>query len=136
MANLLLTSEAKSLGGLKVEVSAGANRWTIDGNAEAGATPVQALLGSLAGCLGVIAQAFAPAHEVVVDAVRVRVEGDFDPDGYTGKAPVRTGFSAIRYQVEIESASPREKVEALRAHIVKVCPIKDTLTGVPVTAKS
>jgi uncharacterized OsmC-like protein len=66
--------------------------------------------------------------------VKVEVEGDLDPDGFLEKAKVRPGFSAIRYKLHVESPSPAEHVNQLIAHAVRVCPVKDTLSGVSIQA--
>lgn len=102
------------------------------GGTDTGQNPVQLVLSALGGCLVVLINAFAAAHEVEVTDVSVEVEGDLDPDGFQGLADVRPGFSEIRYRINIESPSQPAKVEALREHVVRVCPVKDTLAGVPI----
>jgi uncharacterized OsmC-like protein len=64
----------------------------------------------------------------------VHIEGDLDPDGFMEKADVRPGFLEIRYHIDIDSPSAPEKVQALIEHVERVCPVKDTLKGVPTVA--
>ncbi|MCW7469559.1 OsmC family protein [Leptospira kanakyensis] len=54
---------------------------------------------------------------------------------FKGLSDVRPGFSEIRYRVNIESDSPKSNIDALLEHIYKVCPVKDSLSGVPVFNK-
>jgi uncharacterized OsmC-like protein len=102
------------------------------GGTNTGMNPVELLLSSLGGCLIVLVHSFASTYEVDVKGVSVDVEGDLDPDGFMGRAPVRAGFSEIRYKVNVDSDSDPEKIAALIAHAENSCPIKDTLSGVPV----
>lgn len=65
--------------------------------------------------------------------VTISVEGDLDPDGYMEKnLNVRPGFQEIRYRINIDSPSDPSHVQALLQHVERVCPIKDTLQGVPI----
>jgi len=105
------------------------------GGQDQGPTPVELLLAGLGGCLNVLISGLAPLYGVALDHVTIIVEGDLDPDGYREIDPtVRPGFLAIRYRVQVDSPSPRPQVEALIRHAERVCPVKDTLKGVPVTA--
>lgn len=140
MANITFKSDVRWTGdGVSSDAQSGPHTIRIDepevlGGKNTGPNPVELLLSALGGCLVVLVNAFAPAHGVEVKDVRVDVEGDLDPDGFMGKSDVRPGFSEIRYKLEIDSPSPAEKIAALTAHVVKVCPVKDTLSGVPVKA--
>ncbi len=103
------------------------------GGTDEGPNPVEYLLASLGGCLNVIIAMLAPRYDVELKGVVTKVEGDLDPDGFMEVAPVRTGFDAIRYKIEIDTDAPAEQVEKLIAHTEKLCPVKDTLTGVEMT---
>ncbi|MBX6395878.1 MAG: OsmC family protein [Alicyclobacillaceae bacterium] len=105
------------------------------GGTDQGPNPVELILAALGGCLNVLVTSLAPHHQVDVRGVRIRVEGDLDPDGYTEKNPnVRPGFQEIRYDIQIDSPSPPENIRALIEHVERVCPVKDTLRGVPTVA--
>ena len=138
MATMRFKSDVKWTGtGLQSDAQAGKHVIRMDepealGGTNTGQNPVEMVLSALGGCMVVLANAFAPAHKVKVKGVRVEVEGDLDPDGFMGKAPVRPGFSAIRYKLHVESDSDPAAVAALVAHIESSCPVKDTLGGVPV----
>ena len=138
MANTKFTSTVQWTGaGVSSDAIAGGHSVRIDepqslGGADTGQNPVQLVLSGLGGCLVVLINAFAPAHGVEITDVSVEVEGDLDADGFQGKSDVRPGFSEIRYKVNIDSPSDPAKIAALRDHAAKVCPVKDTLTGVPI----
>ncbi len=92
-----------------------------------------ALLCALGGCMSIVASSFAPKFNVDLKGFSVELEGDIDPDGFTGKNPnVRKGFSEIRYKMHIVSDSPKENIDRLYKFIETHCPVKDTLAGVPV----
>jgi uncharacterized OsmC-like protein len=140
MANITFKSDVKWTGqGVSCDAISGSHTIRIDeppvlGGTDTGPNPVELLLSGLGGCLVVLVNAFAPAHGVEVTDVKVEVAGDIDPDGFMGKSDVRPGFSEIRYKLTIDSPSSAEKVAELKAHAIKACPVKDTLTGVPVKA--
>lgn len=103
------------------------------GGTDQGPNPVEVLLASLGGCINVLVSSFAPHHGVDVRGVTIHVEGDLDPDGFMGKnTNVRPGFQVIRYKIEIDSPSAPEHLQALIEHVERVCPVKDTLGGVPI----
>ena len=102
------------------------------GGTDQGPNPVEYLLAALGGCISILVSMFADRHKVELKGVKVHVEGDLDPDGFMEKNPdVRPGFQEIRYRIEIDSPSPAERIQALIEHVERVCPVKDTLTGVP-----
>jgi uncharacterized OsmC-like protein len=138
MPNVTFKSDVHWTGsGVSSDAQSGPHTLRIDepevlGGKNTGPNPVELLLSALGGCMVVLVNAFAPAHGVEVTDVRVEVEGDLDPDGFMGKSDARAGFNEIRYKLIIDSPSSAEKVAALREHAVKSCPVKDTLSGVPV----
>jgi len=103
------------------------------GGTDKGPNPVEYILAALGGCINVLVASFADNFDVEVDDVKVHLEGDLDPDGFLGKNPnVRPGYEEIRYEIILDSPSPQENIDALIAHVEKVCPVKDTLTGTSV----
>lgn len=104
------------------------------GGTDKGPNPVEYILAALGGCINVLVVSFAKNFDVELRNFQVHVEGDLDPDGFLGKNPnVRPGYEEIRYLVDIDSPSPAENIDALLAHVDKVCPVKDTLQGTPTT---
>ena len=72
-------------------------------------------------------------QDVPLDGVRVEVEGDLDPDGFTGKAPdVRNGLQEVRFSMHLKS-SDEAAARALAALVEERCPVSDCLKApVPV----
>lgn len=140
MANITFKSDVKWTGsGVSSDAQSGPHTLRIDepeslGGENTGPNPVELILSALGGCLVVLANAFAPAHGVEISDVKVEVEGDLDPDGFLGKSDVRPGFSEIRYKLLIDSPSHADRIAELTEHVLSVCPVKDTLSGVPVKA--
>jgi uncharacterized OsmC-like protein len=123
--------------GVGVDVAIRQHRLNIDEPKELhgkdeGPNPVELLLASLGSCLSVLAALFAPSFGVELKGFRVETEGDLDPAGFQGQAADRPGFLEIRYRFEVDSPSESKKVLALLDQIQRVCPVKDTLRGIPV----
>jgi len=88
---------------------------------------------TLDGCLNILVTSFANKYQVEINDITVHVEGDLDPDGFMGKNPaVRPGFQQIHYNIKIDSPSPEANIQRLLEHVERICPVKDTLSGVPV----
>lgn len=102
------------------------------GGSDEGPNPVEFLLAGLGGCLNVVIAMLAPRYNVDLQDVKTSVEGDLDVEGFMEKSKVRTGFQQIRYHIEVKSNASKDKIEALIEHAVRLCPVKDTLSGVPV----
>ncbi|MCG1011865.1 OsmC family protein [Tepidanaerobacter sp. GT38] len=139
MAIQTFNAKAEWKGGALVEATSRSFKVTMDEPVELGGTntamnPVELLLCSLGGCMSIVAGMFAPKFRVELKGFSVELEGDLDPDGFTGKNPdVRKGFSDIRYKMHIISDSPEENIKKLCKFIEEHCPVKDTLEGVSVT---
>lgn len=125
--------------GVYVESTARNFKVAMDEPKELGGTdkamnPVELLLASLGGCMGISAAAFAGQCGVDLKGYSVDIEGNLDPDGFMGKDPsVRKGYQEIRCTMHIDSPSPKENIGKLVKMIEDRCPVSDTLTGVPVT---
>ncbi len=141
MANTVFESKASWAGGLKLNLQSRDHKWVVDepailGGTDEGPNPVELVLGGLASCVGVLVSLYAPAHNVELKDFQVFVEGDLDLDGFQELAAVRPGFSDIRYKVEIQTDSPETNVDSLLKHIDRICPVKDTLSGVAVLSQN
>lgn len=76
--------------------------------------------------MNIVASMFAPKFRVELKRFSIELEGDLDPDGFTGKNPnVRKGFSDIRYKMHIISDSPEENIKKLHKYITEHCPVKE-----------
>lgn len=132
MANSTFRAEARLQQGVRVSVNSREFSFTLDepedlGGSNQGMAPVEALLGTLGACQAIVARIYADQFNVVLDDFRVELSGELDFDGLFGKAPVRPGFSAIRYDFHISSPSPKVRIYALIEHLLEHCPIGDSL---------
>lgn len=129
-----LTATTKALAeGLQVESTVRDFTFLMDEPAELGGTdkgmnPLEAILCGLGGCQAIVVKAFAKAQKFTYEEFYVEVEGDFDPDGFTGQNPnVRTGLDEVRYTLHFKTKESQEKAEEFAAFVEKTCPVCDTL---------
>lgn len=97
------------------------------GGEDKGFNPLELLLGGLGGCMTVVATMFAKQHKVDLKGLRIDLETRFDINGFQEKTDVRPGLLDIKVNYHVESSSPKENIEALLAHVERVCPARDTL---------
>ncbi|OEF99051.1 peroxiredoxin [Vulcanibacillus modesticaldus] len=138
MANQEFKANVKLEEGLFVEADVRGFKVNMDEPEQLGGTnkamnPVELLLCSLGGCLLISITAFSKELQIELKDCQVEVTGDLDPDGFFGKnKDVRVGFSQIRYNLEIVTDAPDEKIEKLFQLLKERCPVSDTLKGVEV----
>jgi uncharacterized OsmC-like protein len=102
----------------------------IFASADNGATPVEMVLGGLAGCLTAGIAAVATNRGIQLRSVRATLEGDMDLAGILGiDADVRNGFSAIRVRYEIDADATKAEVEAIVAQSQKRSAVYDVVTN-------
>ncbi len=119
--------------GMQVETQSRNFKVIIDepknmGGTDAAMTPVEALLGTLGACQGIVAAAFAKAQGVSFEEFHVEIEGDMDLDGIMGKPGVKVGFQEIRFVMHFKTNESQETMEKFVEFIERTCPIGDTLT--------
>jgi|SRR5438445_4233779 len=95
-----------------------------------GATPVELLLASLAGCLTAGVAAVAQNRDIQLKAVTATLEGDMDVRGILGVDPeVRNGFNQIRVTYNIDADASPEDIKALVAQSQKRSAVFDIVTN-------
>jgi uncharacterized OsmC-like protein len=95
-----------------------------------GATPVELLLVSLAGCLTAGVAAVAQNREIQLRSVTATMEGDMDVRGILGVDPeVRNGFSQIRVSYKIDADASPDDIKALVAQSQKRSAVYDIVTN-------
>ena len=95
-----------------------------------GATPVESLLASLAGCLTAGVAAVAQNREIQLRSVEATLEGDMDVRGILGVDPdVRNGFSQIRVTYKIDADATPDEIKALVAQSQKRSAVYDVITN-------
>jgi uncharacterized OsmC-like protein len=110
-------------------LSSGSFNWEADlgpalGGQNVAPSPTQFLLGALAGCAVVfLANTLAPQFGVVLDNVRATARCAADAGGLLGIAGASPALEGIALEVEVESAAPRERLDALFDAWLERCPI-------------
>ncbi|MDD3049686.1 MAG: OsmC family protein [Candidatus Cloacimonetes bacterium] len=126
---------AKSKSRTKVEVVARDFKMTIDepahlGGEDHGATPVEYLLGALAGCLNVVGHMVAKEMNFDFNGLEIKIEGGLNPAKFVGKpSDERTGFQFIDVKIRPETnANPEILAEWLKK-VEERCPVSDNIAN-------
>jgi uncharacterized OsmC-like protein len=100
------------------------------GGDDLGASPVEYLLASYAGCINVVAHLTAKEMNIKVEKLRISISGNINPARLFGQSDdERAGFKQIDVVFEpITDASP-ELTEKWIETIKNRCPINDNLTS-------
>lgn len=108
---------------------------TVLGGGDAGATPVEMVLGALSACITAGIGNIASMRQVRLDSVETRIEGDIDLNGILGlDEGKRNGFTAIRATVRISGDAEAGKLEEIVRQSMARSAVLDIVTnGVPVT---
>jgi uncharacterized OsmC-like protein len=95
-----------------------------------GATPAEALLAALAGCLTAGIAAVATNRGVQLRSVKATVEADHDVRGILGADPdVRNGFNGVRVRYTIDADASRAEIEAIVAQSQKRSAVYDIMAN-------
>lgn len=137
-----LTSKIRAVGAGSVAttVRAGKHTFIVDEPAplagdDAGASPVEYVLGALAGCQVVVYRLYAQQLGIPFDEIAVTAEADLDAARLLGADEnVRPGFSDVRLHVTLTGEETQERYEELRQVVDAHCPVHDIIQNpVPVT---
>jgi len=117
-----------------MNVAAGKFSMLIDepeqmGGTDAGPSPVQVLLMSLAGCLNITGHEVAAQRGLELNGMKIRIEGVMNPCTFLGCSfDERAGFQEIQVTVDadIEGASA-EEIQAWLEETEARCPVTDNL---------
>lgn len=137
MAIQTLKAAVNLLEGLKVECSSRGFNFTLDQSKEAGGNdegmcPGEALLSALGGCKCMVAKILTKSTDIKLEELKIELEADFDPDGFTGKNKVaKIGLSKINTKYFIKANNEEEKIKEFIDKIESTCPIKDTIENPP-----
>lgn len=77
-------------GGLQMQCASRQFQFLLDeplslGGKDSAMNPVEALLGTLGACKGIVAKSFARMHKINLNDIRIEVKGELDTDGFTEK---------------------------------------------------
>jgi uncharacterized OsmC-like protein len=103
------------------------------------ASPVEHLLGALAGCVTVVGHLVADERGIEIDGLATHVEGDLDPRTYrgetTGSDDPRAGFQSIRVTVTVDSDADWATLVEWLDTVLDRCPVSDNVgDGTPIDA--
>ncbi len=128
-------------GAVASRITAGRHSFVVDEPAalagdDTAASPVEFALGALISCQVVVYRLYAHALGIPFDEIRITAEGDLDAARLFGKdETVRPGFTAIRFEVELEGPESQERYEQLRDVVDAHCPVLDLFANpTPVTS--
>lgn len=95
-----------------------------------GSTPVEFMLVGLSGCIGAGIATVAANRDIKLNSVKTTVEADMDLQGILGiDGDVRTGFSGIRVNYEIDADASEDDIKALVAQSQKRSAVYDIVTN-------
>lgn len=112
-------AQVKTLSGLSVEVQARGFKVIVDepedhGGTNNGMNPVELMLCSLGSCEVMSICMFASYYGIKIDEIKLELEGDIDPDGFSGVNPnIRAGFQTIRFHYYIKTDASEARINQL-----------------------
>ncbi len=118
---------------MKMECRAGQHVVFIDqprpaGGTDAGPTPLEYLMCSLAGCIGSIGRIVAHQKKIALRGMEITVGGDLDVDTLLGKSKQnRAGFGTIAVRVTIDADLTDEQKREFLKEVDERCPVSDNL---------
>lgn len=124
----------------KIESTIGNHTVVVDqpkagGGEDAGPTPLEYFLLSVAGCIATIARIAAKQRRINLRGMDVKVEGELDVEGLLGRNPdAQSGFRGITVRAKIDADLTKEEKEAFLHEVDRRCPVSDNIHRVtPVT---
>jgi len=93
-----------------------------------GPTPVDLMLASLIGCIGIVARYHANNFGIDIRSLKVIVEAEYDTAGFEGK-DVKAGMHKIEAKIIVNSPNSIDELRKFFKFVEKHCPVGDTLSG-------
>lgn len=114
-------------GGTRFDVTGGGHRVTVDqpldeGGADAGMSPVELFIGSLAACVGYFVSRFCARHGIPADGLAI------DVDWSTAERPHRVGAVALRLRLPA-AVTPEQEERLLK--VAHGCTVHQSLLVPP-----
>ncbi len=135
-----ISIEAKANDKYQVAVQAGERTLYVDqavavGGEGSGASPMEYLFASLAGCLATTARIIATQQKLDLQGMDIKVEGALDLNFLYGKSKDgRPGATGIKVSVALDSAMSELERRGFLKELKSRCPILDTIGGgTPIT---
>lgn len=132
-----ITVNARCIGGTMTVVSGQNYTWYIDepadlGGADCAPSPVQMLMGSIAGCITATGQRVAREMDLALGNIGMRVSGTIYPDRFLGEEAaqaLRSGFTDIRVEITGAPAWTKEQRARWLAEVYRRCPVIDNVAA-------
>ncbi len=112
----------------RTDVSARTHTVIIDeppsrGGTDKGASPLETLLASFAGCTNVIATDIAGEMDFDITITSVEVAGTLDTRGFRNVADVSVPFPEVALNIGYSGGISDSELETLKAELAKRCPV-------------
>ena len=123
--------------GTTVRVSTQSHDWIIDepahkGGGDLGPTPLESLLGALAGCETVVLRLVANAINFKYTDLKIDCEGIADLRGARGVHGVRPYFTAVKMTLTLTTDEPRNRIDLLQRNVERRCPVMNLFSSADV----
>jgi uncharacterized OsmC-like protein len=108
------------------------------GGGDAGMNPVELILGALGTCQQIMYAAYASVMGIELEEISVNCKGHLDLHGLFGlDEEVPAGYSEVRFETQLRSPEPKEKILGLIEVVESHCPVLDVLVRpIPVRGKA
>ena len=134
--------EAKLDEKFKITIKAGDHTMYVDqtkagGGTDAGATPLEYFLASLAGCIGTVARIIANQKGITLNGIDMNIEGFFDMEILLGISKEnRAGLTGIEVILNLDANMSKAEKEAFVDELESRCPVSDNIINTtPITVK-
>lgn len=127
--------DARSNGSMKTVVNARNFEIIVDepenlGGKDEGATPLELVLASLAGCYTVVGNFAARELGFELKGIHMEIKGSINPARFAGKSyDDRAGFKNIDIKIIPDAKTDRKTLEKWVSMIENRCPVTDNLTN-------
>jgi uncharacterized OsmC-like protein len=100
------------------------------GGTNAAPTPVEYLLGGLAGCLNVVGHQVAEEQGLTVRTIEIDLEGEIDPRKFLGEAEEpRPGYQSLSVFLSIDTDADDAELAAWLETVEERCPVSDNIAN-------
>ncbi len=107
------------------------------GGQDAGPTPLEYFLFSLAGCIASVARIVAHQTKLELRSMKVNVEAGLNPAGLMGKPTEdRVGFQNFIVKAEIDADMTTKEKQAFLDEVCARCPVHDNIAKASVVEHS
>ncbi|MFN0161780.1 MAG: OsmC family protein [Burkholderiales bacterium] len=93
------------------------------GGTNLGMSPTETFAAALIGCTNVISHKIAHKNGIEFQAMRIRLEADFDRRGVTLQEDVAVPFPAMVLHIEVTTSATAEAIAQVQHELAMYCPI-------------